>query len=430
MTNQMKWERMISIMKKTVLPATGCTEPVSVAFTAAVAAKYLDGPVERIEASVSANLMKNGMGVTVPGTGKPGLYVAAAIGALDGDPDAGLDVLGHVHEDKVQQAIHMVADGLVTIDIKEVPNPLYVEVILHGKDHVVKACVIDSHTNLIFVSKDRKVLYEVPQSEGAVNPDILFLQELKLKDVYEFATEISLDQIAFIKEAAILNEKLSDVGMEGGYGLAIGHAMLKQKEQNLISNSLFDEVVMRTTAAADARMGGAPYPAMSNSGSGNQGICATMPVCVVAKHVKANEEELIRALALSHMTAIYIHAFLPKLCALCCSLTAGMGGAAGAAWLLTKDYDIIARTMASMVGDVTGMVCDGAANSCAMKVGSATGSAMRAIMLAMDGRRVTGNEGLVATDVDESIRNIGELAMGGMVQTDKKILNIMLHKNQ
>ena len=430
MADNLQWDRMIDIMKKTVLPATGCTEPISVAFTSAVAAKHLDCPAERIEVMVSANLMKNGMGVTVPGTGKPGLYIAAAMGALDGDSEAGLQVLGSVHEDKVQEAIKMVADGLVTLSVKEVPNPLYVEVILYGGGHTVKACVVDSHTHLIYVSKDGSVLYEVPHSEGAINPDVVFLQGLKLKDVFEFATEAPLDKLSFIREAAVLNEKLSEVGMGGEYGLGIGHSMANKMDKGMVGTSLFDEVIMKTTAAADARMGGAPYAAMSNSGSGNQGICATLPVCVVAKYAKASEEELIRALALSHMTAIYIHGFLPKLSALCCSLTSGMGGAAGAAWLLTKDYDVIARVLASMVGDTTGMVCDGAANSCAMKVASATASGMRSIMLAMDGKRVTGDEGLVAHDVDESIRNIGALALGGMQETDRKILDIMIHKNQ
>ncbi len=424
-------KRMIEVMKKGILPATGCTEPISVAFTAAVAAKHLDYPVERIEVRVSANLMKNGMGVTVPGTGKPGLYIAAAIGAIDGDPEGGLQVISHVHEGKSEEAAKMVSDGLVTVTVKTVPNPLYVEVVLFAQGHEAEARVIDSHTNLIYIRKDDKVLFEVPQDgAGSVDADTEFLQGTTLKQVLDFATTAPIDDIRFMKEAYDLNWKLVEVGMSGQYGLGYGKALHDQIESGLVGDDMCNEVIYSTAAGADARMGGAPYPAMSNSGSGDQGICATVPVCVVARRLKVDEETLIRALTLSHAVALYIHSFLPKLSALCCSLTACMGSAAGMGWLLSKDYDVIARALSSMTGDVTGMVCDGAANSCAMKASSSAGSAFRSVVLAMAGHRVMGNEGLVADDVDESLRNIGELARGGMQETDRKILDIMIHKNQ
>jgi L-cysteine desulfidase len=431
LTQTMKWETMIDIMKKNVMPATGCTEPISLAYAAAVAAKHFGCPAERVEAYVSANLMKNGMGVTVPGTGRPGLQMAAAIGALDGDAEGGLQVLGHLHEDKVIEAKNMVDRGLATVAVKDVPQVLYSEANVYGQGHCVQVCIADSHTHIIFIKKDEKIIFSLPQNETAeIDPDVKFLRSLTFYDIYEFAVKTPLPMISFIKEAATLNDALSEIGLSGEYGLGMGHAMADKIDKNLIGTDLFNQVVMRTTAAADARMGGAPYAAMSNSGSGNQGICATVPVTVVARHLGADEERLIRALAFSHMTAIYIHGFLPKLSALCCGLTASMGGAAGMTLLMAGDYDTAARALSSMTGDVTGMVCDGAANSCAMKVGSASGSAFRSVMLALDGRRVSGNEGLVSDNVDESLRNIGVLATKGMQETDKQILDIMLHKNQ
>ena len=188
------------------------------------------------------------------------------------------------------------------------------------------------------------------------------------------------------------------------------------------------QVVMQTTAASDARMGGAPLAAMTNSGSGNQGITATVPVSVVAKQLKADEESLTRALILSHMMAIYIHSKLPKLSALCAVTTAAMGAAAGMVCLFKKDFSVVSMAISSMVGDLSGLICDGASNSCSMKVSTAVTASCKAVLMALEGIRVTGDEGIVAKDVDDSIRNIGALASQGMIQTDHQILEIMLSK--
>jgi len=431
MTREALWNQMIDILKTDVKPATGCTEPIALAYTAAVAASYLSEPVERIESAVSANLMKNGMGVMVPGTGKHGLYIAAAIGALDGDASGGLQVLHDVHADKVALAVKMVDDGLVTVSVREVPNILFAETTLYGKEHSVCVRIADAHTNIIYVSKDDTIITDVPPAvAGDDGGRLAFFQNLSLRQIHEFALDIPLERITFMKDAAVLNDRLSDMGLAEPFGAGMGRALAGKIQAGLVGDDLLNRMLIHTVSAADARMGGAALPAMTNSGSGNQGICATEPVCVVARHVGADEETLIRALALSHMTAIYVHGFLPKLSALCCAFTAAMGAAAAMAWLLTKDYDTMARSLQSMTGDAIGMVCDGAANSCALKAGTACSSAFRAVLLAMEGRQVTGTEGLVANDVDETIRNIGKLATKGMQETDREILDIMLHKNK
>ena len=185
---------------------------------------------------------------------------------------------------------------------------------------------------------------------------------------------------------------------------------------------------MRTAAASDARMGGATLPAMSNSGSGNQGIAATLPVIVVADHVKADEETLARALILSHLMAIYIHSKLPKLSALCAVTTAAMGAAAGMAWLLRGGYGTVSMAICNMVGDVAGLICDGASNSCAMKVSTSAAAAYKAVLMALDGSRVSGEEGIVEDSVDASIKNLCALARESMVHTDRQILEIMVSK--
>ena len=276
------------------------------------------------------------------------------------------------------------------------------------------------------------IIKDMHSEDNSLEEKNAFLNGLSVKEIIEFAENVPLEQVDFMKQAEALNDALSKEGLTGKYGLAIGCALQRKQEKGLVGKDLMNEVVIRTVAASDARMGGAPLPAMTNSGSGNQGISATEPVVVVADYVKANDEDRLRAMVLSHMMAIYTHSFLPKLSALCATLTASMGSASGMAWLLDREHaeQTISNAICSMTGDAIGMVCDGAANSCSMKVVTAVSSAYRSVMLALDNIRVGGDDGLVAHDVDECVRNVGCLACQGMKVTDDEILNIMLHKNK
>ena len=431
MEQERLWENIVNVLKKEIVPATGCTEPISLAFAAAQAAKILGEPVERIEGYVSANMMKNGMGVIVPGTAMAGLPIAAAVGVLGGDPAGGLQVLKYLSAETVAAGKKMVAEKKVTVAVTEVPYVLYSEVRVYGSHHWAKVCIANTHTNIISIEKDGKLLLDNPPlNDSQEAEEKAFLQQLTAKQVYDFATQVPIESIRFMKEAAVLNDALADAGLSGGYGLHLGATMCKNKVKGLVGDDLQSQIMMITVAASDARMGGAPLPSMTNSGSGNQGIMATEPVSVVARYVQADEEALIRALTLSHLMAVYIHGQLPKLSALCAVSTAAMGAAAGVAWLFDHNFEVVTYALSTMTGDLIGMVCDGAANSCSMKVATASGAAFRAVLLALDGVRVTGNEGLVSNQLDESIRNIGNLACNGMVETDKEILQIMLHKNQ
>lgn len=424
------WLEFIKVVKKEVVPALGCTEPISLALAAAIAAQRLGKPVEKIEAKVSANLMKNGMGVTVPGTGTTGLLIAAAVGAIGGDPEGRLEVLKNLTVEQVEESKRMIAERRVQITIADVPHILYSEAkVMHG-DKWVTVSIADTHTQVIRIEENGKVVFQMePENYAANTKEGEFsMVGVRARDVFDFAVQAPLEIISFIREAAVLNDSLSKEGMSGRYGLHIGATMDRQMSQGLLSDSLLTQVLMRTTAASDARMGGATLPAMTNSGSGNQGISATMPVVVVAEHVKANEETLTRALMLSHMMAIYIHDKLPKLSALCAVTTASMGAAAGMAWLLKGDFETVSMAISNMIGDVAGLICDGASNSCAMKVSTSVMSGYKAVLMALEGIRVTENEGIVAEDVDRSIANLGELACQGMAQTDGQILQIMLNK--
>jgi len=420
------WPEFIQAIKHEVVPALGCTEPISLALASAIATRHLGSVPERIEARVSANLMKNGMGVTVPGTGMVGLPIAAAVGALGGDPDGGLEVLRLLTSGIVEAGKQMLIDKKVVVGIADVSSVLYAESrVSNGKDWV-RVCIADAHTNVILIEKNGETLFSATSTSMETNP--YSLEGATVRGVYDFATTAPFADIAFILESAKLNSRLSQEGMGGNYGLHIGATLKRQVERGLLSDDLQTRILILSSAASDARMGGASLPAMSNSGSGNQGIAATLPVVAIAEHVKADEETLARALMLSHLMAIYIHSKLPKLSALCAVTTAAMGAAAGMAWLLRGGYEAVSMAICSMIGDVAGMICDGASNSCAMKVSTSATAAYKSVLMALDNSRVTGNEGIVEECVDASIANLCALASESMVHTDRQILEIMVNK--
>ena len=419
---------LIQIVERDVVPALGCTEPISLALAAATAAKYLGKTPERIEAKVSPNLMKNGLGVAVPGTGMVGLPIAAAIGALGGNPDGGLEVLKHITPEQVIAAKSMLEQKLVSVDIHQTEHILYSESTLFADNDYVKVAIQDQHTNVILIEKNGEILFQKVEDECTNCDPYEVFKHISAREIFEFSNAVKLEKIRFISQAAELNRALSDEGLRENYGLHIGRTLRKQVGSGLISDDLLSKIMIETTAASDARMGGATLPAMSNSGSGNQGIAATMPVVVVADYLKVSEEKRIRALFLSHLIAIYIHSKLPKLSALCAVTTASMGSCAGIAYLLTGKFETASMGICSMIGDISGIICDGAANSCAMKVSTSVASGYKSVLMAMDETHVTGNEGIVEHDLDRTIDNLCAIASKSMQYIDRQVIEIMVSK--
>lgn len=421
------WPEFLKALRHEVVPALGCTEPISLALASAIAARHLGATPERIDARVSANLMKNGMGVTVPGTGMVGLPIAAAVGALGGDADGGLEVLRRLTPAVVEAGKQMLANKQVSIEIADLPQVLYAEARVSRGSEWVRVSIADSHTHVVLIKKNGETLFQADALAGDEAASYS-LRGATARGVYDFATSAPLADIAFILAAEKLNSQLAQAGRTGNYGLHIGATMQRQVERGLLSDDLQSKILIAASAASDARMGGADYPAMSNSGSGNQGIAATLPVVVVAEHLKADQETLARALILSHLMAVYIHSKLPKLSALCAVTTAAMGAAAGMAWLLRGGYGAASMAICSMIGDVAGMICDGASNSCSMKVSTSAMAAYKSVLMALDNSCVTGNEGIVDDSVDASIANLCALASESMVHTDRQIIQIMVDK--
>ncbi|WP_461213157.1 L-cysteine desulfidase family protein [Lacticaseibacillus sp. GG6-2] len=417
-----------------VVPATGCTEPIAVAFAAANCMAYLeDDEIQRIDVAVSPNVLKNAMAVMVPGVGEPGLKIAAAAGAISGDHTAGLSVIAAITPEQLPAIKTLAHSGKVHVGMAKVDDDLYVEVGIKTLGGDVRVYIAGDHTNIFRVEKGGQRILDHERPAAHEKSDLkTYMQGVTFKRVWDFATTTPLEGIAFMKDADTINWAIAEEGLQHDYGLRLGQSFDKARALDFGSGTedLHNMILAYTTAASDARMGGASLPAMSNSGSGNQGISATVPVSVVARSHGASEEQLIRAQTLSHLTAIYAHAFLPVLGAFCATDTAAMGAAAGICYLLDKGYDVACMAIKNMAGDAPGMVCDGAGASCAMKVGTSVSSMYRSVNLALQGVVIPSSNGMVCDDIDETIRGIGHLGTEGMRVTDAAVLDVMMHKDE
>ncbi|HBZ0855332.1 L-cysteine desulfidase family protein [Klebsiella pneumoniae] len=413
-------------LKQEVAPALGCTEPVAISFAAAYAAQYLDQPCTKISGFISANLYKNAMGVTIPGTTVCGVPLAAAIGAFGGDPQKGLKTLEDITPRHVEMAQKLIANNAVDIAVEETPDFIHLDLTLSAGENCCRVVVKGTHTNVVelYINGQPQPLSEKQNTRTQRET----LPTFSLQQAYDFINRVDFNDIRFILDAARLNSALAAEGKTKKYGLNINGTFSDAVKNGLMSNDLLSKVIINTVAASDARMGGAPVVAMSNFGSGNQGITATMPVVVVAEHLGVDEETLARALSLSHLTAISIHSRYTRLSALCAASTAAMGAAAGMAWLFTRDINTINTAIINMVSDITGMICDGASNSCAMKVSSVVSSAFKAVLMAMQNSCAGTNDGIVCADVEQTINNLCRLVIKPMTLTDKEIISIMVAK--
>ena len=423
---------IINLIKKQVVPAIGCTEPMAVALCVAKATKLLGQVPEHIELRLSANILKNAMGVGIPGTGMVGLPIAIALGALIGRPELQLEVLQDCNPDAVKYGKAYIDENRIHIALEqEDPDKLYINVVCQADGHEAEARIKTHHTDFVFLRKDQEVLQEglLTESNEQGKGEQEEAPKLTLRKVYEFATETNLEDLRFILEAKRLNQAVSKKGLEENFGHQLGKTMLTPLGKGFLGDGIFAHVLSSTSGACDARMAGAMIPVMSNSGSGNQGICATMPVVTFAEENHNSEEELIRALIMSHLTAIYIKQSLGSLSALCGCVVASTGSSCGITYLMGGSYEQITYAVKNMVANLTGMICDGAKPSCSLKLTTGVSTAMLSAMLAMQGKYVSSLEGIVDDDVDKSILNLTSIGSRGMDVTDRYVLDIMTHKS-
>lgn len=445
---------IIALIKQEVIPAIGCTEPIAVALCVAKATEILGCKPHRIEAHLSANILKNAMGVGIPGTGMIGLPIAIALGALIGKSEYGLEVLKECTPDAVEAGKRMIADEAISIKLKEdITEKLYIEITASAATtaasgattaasgattasaattaascpQTATAIIAGGHTNFIYLSHNGEVLLDAPlKSTAEQNGN---KTALTLKKVYDFATTAPLEEIEFILESQRLNKAAAETSFKGRYGHQLGRTLKEStREMSILGNNTFSKILSYTTAACDARMAGVMVPVMSNSGSGNQGITATLPITIYAEENNKSREELIRALTLSHLTVIYIKQSLGRLSALCGCVVAATGSSCGITYLMGGGYNQISFAVQNMIATLTGMVCDGAKPSCSLKIASGVSTSLLSAILAMEEKCVSSVEGIIDNDVDKSILNLTRIGSESMNETDHAVLDIMTHK--
>lgn len=423
--------QILELIHQEVIPAIGCTEPIAVALASAKATEMLGQKPERIDVYLSANILKNAMGVGIPGTGMVGLPIAIALGALIGKSEYELEVLRDLTPEALEAGKVMMKEQRIHIGLKENVDKLYIEVICSSGGQKAVAIIAHEHTHFVYLAKNEKEIL-LDERVKCNKEETTCDEALKLSFdlVYDFAMNMPIDEIRFILDTAKLNKHVAEESVKGEFGHEVGKTISGPYGHKYLGDSPYTHMLRLTASACDARMDGAMIPVMSNSGSGNQGIAATLPVVSFAEDIHCSEEQLVRALMLSHLMVIYVKQSLGRLSALCGCVVAATGASCGITWLMGGSKLQITYAIKNMIGNITGMICDGAKPSCAMKVASGVSTAMLSAMMAMENKVVTSVEGIIDEDVDKSIYNLTSIGSKGMETTDKVVLDIMTHKDR
>lgn len=430
---------IIELLHKEVKPALGCTEPIAVALAVAKSAESIQADrklitdTATIKVWVSANILKNGMGVGIPGTGMVGLHIAAALGAVCGKSEYALEVLKDMTEASIEDAKKVYSEDRVEILLAKTDKKLFVAAEITAGGHSAITTIEDDHDNITEVKVDGNVIFcgtakEQADSKEEAHQKSTLDYHLTVREIYDFATSAPFEEISFILESRKLNLALAEHGLQNDYGLKVGRTILSPDHKHIFGDDLLSYAMAMTAAASDARMAGCTLAAMSNSGSGNQGITVTMPVIAYSIKMGVSDEELARALTLSHLVAIHIKGYLGKLSALCGCVIASTGSSCGIVLLNGGGYEQVCSAIKNMVGNITGMVCDGAKVGCALKVASGVSSSIQSAILALKGICISEHDGIIDKDIEKTIRNLGQLGSVGMQTTDRMILDIMVCK--
>ncbi|MET0015869.1 L-serine ammonia-lyase, iron-sulfur-dependent, subunit alpha [Oscillibacter sp.] len=421
------------ILNHEMMLATGCTEPAAIALTAAVAREHLIGEPTHVKVLASVNIIKNAMAAGIPGTDCTGMNYAAALGAVCGRVDRQLQVVDGATPEDVTKAVELVRSGNVEMGRTPEPDKLYVEVELTNGSHQARAIIRGAHTNVTFIEEDHREL-ETAAQEAAADPITprLIKETLSIQTIYDFVETLDRekDDVHMIEQAIKINSEIAKVGAEGSYGLNIGRHIRQSQESGLMGKDVMLEAVAVTSSAADARMAGANAPVVTNSGSGNQGITATMPIVSAAQSLGVGEERMFRAVTLSHLMSIHIHADFGLLSGLCGATIAATGAACGLVYLLGGSAKQIGYAVNNMLGDVTGMLCDGAKADCALKISTCVFTAFHCAAMALRDETVKPTDGIVEQDPEVTIANFVKLGNDGSPKMDDLVLDMLLQKGK
>ncbi len=419
-------ERIRVLMQQEIIPAIGCTEPMAVSLCTAKATEVLGEQPDTITVSLSTNVLKNAMGVGIPGTGMIGLPIAIALGALVGKSENELEVLKELTPGDVEKGKRFIDEGRITIRHQEnAPDSLYIKVICHAIENRATAVIQGSHTSFSYIEKNGTVLLE-KEAENQKEADAAI--RLTFQKTYDYAIHSPIEELSFILDAAKMNKEAVESSREGLFGHDVSKKIEGEKGRYLFGDNLHSRMLVDTTGACDARMAGAMVPVMSNSGSGNQGIAATLPVLTFAENTGCSEEQLIRALILSNLSMIYIKQYIGRLSPLCGCVIASTGASCGITYLMGGTYKQITYAAKNMVANITGMICDGAKPSCALKIASGVSTATLSALMAIEDTTVTDQEGIIDDDIDITIENLALIGTKGMNETDQIVLDILTNK--
>lgn len=427
----MNKDQMMELLKKDVVPALGCTEPVCVALAAANAGKVVVGDIESVDVKVNAGIYKNGMSAGIPNCKEVGLTWAAAIGVILKNPEKSLELLADLTPELLEKAEEVLAGDKVKVSVKEDEKSLYVECVIKTKQGESVCLIQDAHTNVVLLKKDEQILFEkeTAESKGSSDPMIDELIHMKISEIRELVSEASEEELEFLLEGVQMNESLAMYSQEHAVGIGIADVLRKEKNMALLGDSLMNRILLKVSSAAESRLDGCPLPTMSSSGAGTKGLVVILPVSETAKEIGASKEQTVKAIAFAHLVNRYINAYIGKLSPMCsCVMASSTAAAAGIAYLLGGTDEQLGHAIRNMSGTVTGMICDGGKVGCAMKVSMGSMAALVSAITAVNGAALRISDGICAETPEDCIKNMARIGINGMAQTDKEILNIMVEK--
>jgi len=428
----MNHRSIIELLKAEVVPTSGCTEPGAVALATAHASGYLSDPINQIIVHVNPNIFKNGVAVGIPGTDQTGLHIAAALGAIKRHPEKQLMVLENVTDEDLQAAKNLVKQNIVQIEVDSTISTLWIKAQVKAGDNLCEAIIRDRHTNVVNITLNGKNVFSKESlSESTTNfRAVLSAENTKIDDIIKVVEEIPYTDMSFLLDGVEMNLHAANTGLDKKSGLGIGAMFSEMVKNGVLSNDIVSNARILTAAATDARMAGENIQVMSSAGSGNHGITVTLPVYAAAKNLGSSEEQLIRAIALSHLITIYVKIHTGSLSALCgCAVAAATGAASAITWLMGGKEPNVAAAIKLVIANLTGMICDGGKVGCALKLATAASCAVESALLAQGNVVVPATNGILAETPEDTIANLGMVSNPGMLTTDKIILDLMLNKN-
>ena len=425
-------DEMIKFLKREVVPALGCTEPVCVALCCAYASSVLKGNIESVSVEVNSGIYKNGMSVAIPNCKYVGLHWAAALGAYLKNPEKSLEVFSDVTDEIHGLAEAFVNAGKVKVSLDANAKKLYAKCIIHSEEGSAVCIIQNAHNNVVYLESNGEVLIHKQDMEENAAEDSMItdLKAMKISEIRELVCSAAEEELEFLNDGILMNEFLAKYPEEHKLGLGISDTIRKNRENGLLMNDLVQRIVYKVASATESRLSGCPYPTMSSSGSGAKGIVAILPVSEMAATLGSDRLKTYQALALTHLLNRYINAYVGKIAPMCtCVVGAATAASAGMTFLLGGNDEQIGHAIRNMTGTVTGMICDGGKLGCTLKTSTGAFTAVMSALYAVNGAALYVSDGVCAETPEDCIKNIARIGNNGMVQADKEILNIMVEKN-